>query len=164
MYPKCTRTKVEEGLQNQLEFFTRWAKCHRGLLIQQTFQLYDLNYLCLRKLYKDYRILMPQAEYRRRSFHVASQLLKHSRHSARIRLHCRLDLSDRAGDSLHLLTLYLHLYTDSQQLQLCSGNQGRLPIADDARHNEISRRWLMGRYLYAILSRLEERRVVMREI
>lgn len=161
MYPKHTEA---EATRRRLEFFTRWAKCHQGLLIQQTFQLYDLNYLCLCKLYKDDHVLTPHAEYRRRGFHVASQLLKHAHHTAEIKLHCRLDLSDRAEDSLRLLTLHLRLYTDSRQLQLCSSHQHQPLNSGNVWQNETNRRWLLGRYLYAILSRLEGRRVVMREI
>lgn len=153
---------VKEIAQPEIAFFAQWAQCHRSLIIQQTFRLYDVNYFYLHKLYKHGQLLTPLAMYRRNSFCVVSRLLERSRYTAQLGLRCHLNLSPQRREEMHLLSLRLRLYLDSQQLQLCPKDQRwQLDMQAACWQDNVNRRWLLGRYLYSILSLLAQRRVVL---
>lgn len=151
-----------EATRSALSLFSQWAQTHRSLLIGQTLSFYDINFVCLHRLYQDQQVLKPRASYRCRDFSVASQLLEHSRHTARIAMHCRLRLSSHHRDLMHLLSLRLLLYLDTRQAQLCPSDDRWQVDLGGIETDQAARRWLLGRYLNFALTRLARQRVTLK--
>ena len=147
--------------QQDFKILERWAQRHRRSLIDETLGLYDLNYTRMCDLYLHRQWLVPQALYRRRSFYAVSHLLDYSNYMAQLVLFCRMNLSGHKEDSMHLLSLRLCAYTDSQQLQLSSEDPRWHLDLGETWNNAANRRWLLGRYLYSILGLLGQRGVIL---